>query len=1071
MRDLNLHTYVPLRAHSPYSIAEGAIRLADLASYAADHSMPAVGVADTDSYAGAFFVKDALKKKGVQPIHAVHTRISHPGVQSGTEISWVTLIAMTHKGFLKVSELISIGNMGEEPVDIGTLCKAAKEEPGFLLLTGGLDGPIDAAIQAGAAHRARQRLQSLKKFFGDRLYVEVQRQDGTEDVKILTELARELEIPCVATHAAWYLTPDMAHAHDVLLCIADGVTLAHEDRRRTDPHGYMLTPDEMYDLFSDMPDAVENTLHIARRCVWFAEELDPILPPFPTTGGRSEAEELRHQAREGLLKRLKDVQFDEDGISAHGYCQKDYDERLEYELGVIEGMGFPGYFLIVSDFIKWSKENDIPVGPGRGSGAGSLVAWVLLITDLDPLRYGLFFERFLNPERVSMPDFDIDFCQERRTEVMDYVRVKYGPDKVGQIGTFGSLKAKGAVRGAGRALQIPFPVIERYCRMIPDDPANPIGLADAMETEPLKSSLATAEENIHACFAAALQIEGLYSNRSTHAAGVVIGDKPLSQIVPVYRDDKGVMVTSYDMKSVEKASLVKFDFLGLKTLDIVKSVIDIAQRSGESITLEQIGTEDTETYAMLRKGDAFGVFQLESAGMRQAMLQIQPTCIEDIIALVALYRPGPMENIPLYASVKNGELDADYLHPEMEKTLTETHGIIVYQEQVMKLAQDLAGYTLGGADVLRRAMGKKIQSEMDKQRDVFQSGAAKRGIEADKAEAIFNLIAKFANYGFNKSHAAAYAVIAFQTAYLRCHFPEAFLAGSMNLDLNDVEKIADALENARRKNILTLAPDINSSSAYFDIETTGDRKAVRHGLAALRGVGFGQASRIVDERESNGPYTSLSDLVERCRASINKKILESLIYSGALDSLHLNRAAMIATVPDLLQDASRKKADEQVGQTSLFDFAPDLAVAEDVPLPDVSELSENAKLMKQFNVVGFFLDGHPIASIRSVLNRRRGSYYIKDLINPEEELPREVRVGCIILDSIFKKTRAGKSMMILKVSDETAIAEALAFGDTVTEIREKLRKVNGSVVSMTVGAVPEDDDVPLFIRDVEPLEL
>jgi len=1066
-----LQTYVPLRAHSPYSIAEGAIKLPDLASFAAEHNIPAAAVADTESLAGAYATKDALKKKGVQPIHAIHMRMTHPGIESGEEVSWVTLIAMTHKGFLAMSELASVGALSGKPVGFRSLCKMATQEPGFLLLTGGQDGPIDKAISANAGHRARQRLQSLKKVFADRLYVEVQRQAPDDDTSELTSLARDLEIPCVATHVSWFLTRDMAPAHDVLLCVADGVTLEHKDRRRTDPNGYMLTPEEMFELFSDMPDAVTNTLEIARRCSWFAEELQPVLPPFPTDAGRTEAEELRHQAKEGLDRHLSLVEFDTNGKTPHGYTREDYDQRLAFELDIIEGMGFPGYFLIVSDFIKWSKENDIPVGPGRGSGAGSLVAWALTITDLDPLRYGLFFERFLNPERVSMPDFDIDFCQERRSEVIDYVRRKYGEDKVAQIGTVGTLKAKAAVRSAGRVMQIPFPVVDRYARLIPDDPANPVSLSLAMETEPLSGALRSAEDNIKECFQVALKIEGLYSNKSTHAAGVVIGDKPLSQIVPVFRDDHGAVVTDFDMKSVEKASLVKFDFLGLKTLDIIKSTIDIAQRSGDVIALEDIGTEDPETYEMLRKGDSFGVFQLESAGMRKAMLQIQPTCIEDIIALVALYRPGPMDNIPIYASVKNGDLDADYLHPTMQETLAETHGIIVYQEQVMKLAQDLAGYTLGGADVLRRAMGKKIKAEMDQQRGVFLSGASERGIEAATAEAIFDLIAKFANYGFNKSHAAAYAVIAFQTAYLRKHHPEAFLAGSMNLDINDVEKIADALENARRKKIATLPPDVNRSAAHFDIERDGAEKAVRHGLAALRGVGTGQAIKIVEEREAHGPFRSLADLVERCRASINKKILTSLIRAGALDNLHDNRAAMEAAVPPLLLDASRKKADDAVGQGSLFDFAPQKAINEAPDLPDVPDWSENERLMKQFDIVGFFIGGHPIASMRSVLNRRRDSYYIKDLITPSGQLPRDVRIGCIILDSIFKTTRADKSMMILKVSDETAIAEALAFGETVQEIREKIGKVNGASVAMTVGAAQDEDDVTLFIRDIELLDM
>jgi DNA polymerase-3 subunit alpha len=1066
-----MNTYVPIRIHSPFSVAEGALRLDDLALFGAEHSIPAICVSDKESLAGSFYVKDAFKKQGIQPIHAVRMRISHPGVADETETSWITVVAQSNNGYLKVSEILSKGLLERKPIDISVLAQAAKAEPGFILLTGGLDGPIDKAIASGALQRARLRLKSLSAVFSNRLYVEVQRQDGSEDDAALIALANEMQIPCVATHTAWFLTPDMAHAHDTLLCIADGVTLNHQDRRKSDPSGYMLTPSQMFELFSDIPQAVENTVHMAKRCHWFAEEVDPLLPEFPTVAGRTEAEELRAQSVAGLEGRLSSLEFGEDGKTAHGYTRKDYTDRLDYELSVIEGMGFPGYFLIVADFIKWSKDNDIPVGPGRGSGAGSVVAWVLTITDLDPLRYGLYFERFLNPERVSMPDFDIDFCRERRMEVVDYVREKYGMDRVALIGTLGKLKANAVIRGVGRAMQIPYTVVERFCALIPSDPANPMGLAEAMSSDPLKSTLASAEDNIKEMFETGLQLEGLYANTSTHAAGVVIGRKPIAQIVPAYIDDHDSLVSAYDMKSVEKASLVKFDFLGLKTLDVIKSTIEIANRSGDEITLEQIGTEDDATYEMLRRGDAFGVFQLESAGMRKAMLQIQPTCIEDIVALVALYRPGPMDNIPLYASVKSGDTEAEYLHPIMQETLAETHGIIVYQEQVMKLAQDLAGYTLGGADVLRRAMGKKIQSEMDKQRGVFLAGTSERGIDQTKAESIFNLIAKFANYGFNKSHAAAYGVISFQTAYLRRHFPEAFLAGSMNLDISKVELIAPALENARRNGINTLPPCVNQSEAFFEVEVIGETKYVRHALAGLRGVGIGQAQSIVDERRKNGPFKSLPNLVDRMKGTVNKKILSSLVASGAADCLHLNRAAMTQIIPTLLTDASRKKADAVTGQRSLFDFAPEISVQAEVEIPDVPDWSNSLKYINQYKVVGFFLDGHPIEAMRSVLMRKKGSFRIADLYDRDVSLPRDVKIGCIVLDSEFKKTKAGKPMLILKISDETALAEAIAFGDTVQQIRDKVSKMNGKTFAMTVGVAQDSDDVTIFIRDVELLDV
>ena len=1063
--------YVPLRTHSPYSIAEGAAWPKELASWAKTNGVPAVGVADTSSLAGVFAIKEALAKTGVQPVQGVQIQVRHAAAEGvGEENSTLVFYARNEAGFTALCKLLSHAMLADGAVPLKALADPAVTE-GCWVLSGGQHGPVDKALalRQGGEAKARKRLQSLQGLFGDRLWVELQRQTAADipRTQVLASMAKDLGLPTIATHEAWYTTADFQEAHDALLCIAQNLTIDHQDRRKTDPAGHLLTPPEMRALFADMEEAVDATLGFAQQCLWLAKERKPMLPAFPGLE-TTETEALYTWSREGLAKRLQSVVFDDEtGQTAYGYTRTVYEERLEYELGVIASMGFPGYFLIVADFIQWSKDNGIPVGPGRGSGAGSIVAWALRITDLDPLRYGLYFERFLNPERVSMPDFDIDFCQERREKVIQYVKDRYGNSQVSQIGTYGKLQARAVVRAAGRVLQIPYPVVDRYSKMIPNNPAHPTNLTDAMAMEPLASAITQADPNILRMFAIAQKLEGLYAHASTHAAGVVIGDRPIGDIVPVFKDDHGATVTGYDMKAVEKAGLVKFDFLGLKTLDIIEGTVHLAHTMGAEVDMEQIGTDDPDTYAMLRKGDAFGVFQLESAGMRKAMLQIQPTCIEDIIALVALYRPGPMENIPNYAAVKQGEMDAEYLHPLMRETLAETHGIIVYQEQVMKLAQDMAGYSLGGADLLRRAMGKKIKAEMDAQEAVFLKGAEANGIDAHIAKETFDLIAKFANYGFNKSHAAAYAVISFQTAYLRCHHREAFMAATMNLDLSNVDAIADALEDARRTGVRTLPPDIHRSNALFHVEDAGGW-SIRHGMAALRGVGLAMAKAIEQERKEHGPYTSLADLAKRCSGTINKKALESLVSSGACDSFGRNRAALTAAIPEALKTAQGEARDKAKGQGTLF-----AALTIDAPtkLPDVAPWDRDTTLAKQYDVVGFFLDGHPLDGLRETINRRNNAYTIRGILQSEDWMPKEIVVGAFVLDSTFRKTRAGKPMIVLRICDETGMMEALAFEDTVELIQTKLPKPIGARVCLTVSPAGEANDPTLFIRDIEPLDI
>ena len=1062
--------YIPLRNHSPYSIAEGALFPAETAKRLAGLGIPAAGICDTNSISGAYSVAAAFEKAGLQPLQGTLLDVRHPGTD-GEEVSRLVLFARSETGYGQICRLLSAAQTTGRPTPLADLLTEGVVDD-CLVLTGGREGPIDKALAAGDVARAERRLDTLARAFGDRLYCELQRQDapGPADAALIAA-AGARDLPLVATSQAWFTDPDMAEAHDALLCIAAGVTLDHDDRPHTDPAGHLKTPDEMAALFADIPDALVNTVHLARRCTFFIEEKTPMLPAFPTRGDLSEADELAAQAREGLERRFAEIGLaDNDGPTPHGYHRQDYEARLDHELSVITSMGFPGYFLIVADFIAWAKSRDIPVGPGRGSGAGSIVAWALTITDLDPLRYGLFFERFLNPERVSMPDFDIDFCQARRDEVIEYVRETYGRENVAQIGTLGKLQARAVVRDAARVLQVPFPVMDRFARMIPNNPAAPVSLPEAMETSPLKESLAEADSQVVRAFQIGRQLEGLFRHQSTHAAGVVIADRPAGEIVPTYIDGHGTLVTAFDMKAVEKAGLVKFDFLGLKTLDIIQGTIDIARRAGDTIHLDAHDTEDAETYAMLRSGESFGVFQLEGAGMRKAMLQIQPTCIEDIIALVALYRPGPMENIPHYADIKRGDAVAEYLHPDMEDTLRETHGIIVYQEQVMKLAQDLAGYSLGGADLLRRAMGKKIKAEMDAQRAVFIEGAIGRGLDRQVAEEIFELIARFANYGFNKSHAAAYAVIAYQTAYLRCHHKAAFIAASMNYDIDDVEAVADAVEDASAHGVQVLAPDINASATLFDVETVGGTRAVRFALAALRGVGRGMTDAIVAERAANGAFTSLEDLVSRCRSHLTRRALDALIDSGALDSLapasKTNRAALAAAVPGLMSEAGARADERKRGQVSMFDMI-DLGPT---PLPDVPDRDLQERLRRQFQVTGLYLDDHPISPHRTKLARRERLVTIADLAGGAVQ-GSEVEIAGVVVRSIVKRTARKEPLVILKVSDETGSREIVAFGREADALRAAVPKLDGAALRLLVSASVRDGELSLFMRDVEALDL
>src|SRR5690348_1010439 len=900
--------FVHLHVHSSYSLLQGALSIARLAELAKADRQPALALTDTDNMFGALEFSEKMAGSGIQPIVGCALAIdfgdqeTRPGGPP-LERPHIVLVAAREDGYRSLMRLNSRAFL-ESPPHERPHAKIAWLEgatDGLIALTGGPSGPLDAAIVAGQGALAQARCDTLVRLFGDRLYIELQRHGDERPAEAaLLEMAYARGIPLVATNEPFFAKREDHEAHDALICIAEGKLIADSERPQLSPDYRFKTRAEMATLFADLPEALASTVEIARRCAFRPTTRAPILPRF-SIGDSGEAvdegAELRRQAEDGLTRRLRLY-----GI-APGRTDEDYRERLAFELGVIERMKYPGYFLIVADFIQWAKSKDIPVGPGRGSGAGSLVAYALTITDLDPMRFGLLFERFLNPERVSMPDFDVDFCQDRRDEVIRYVQERYGRDQVAQIITFGTLQARGVLRDVGRVLQMPYGQVDKLCKLVPQNPANPISLAKAIDDEPKLQAEAEAEPVVKRAFAIAKKLEGLNRHASTHAAGIVIGDRPLSELVPLYRDPKSDMpVTQFNMKWVEQAGLVKFDFLGLKTLTTLQTAVRLLKQRGVQLDLSAIPLDDKASYEMLSRAETVGVFQLESAGMRRALLDMKPDTFTDIIALVALYRPGPMANIPTYCARKHELEDCDYIHPKLEPILKETFGVIVYQEQVMQAAQILAGYSLGEADLLRRAMGKKIRSEMQKQRSRFVSGCVERAMDQAQAEAIFELLARFADYGFNKSHAAAYALVAYQTAFMKANYPVEFLAASMTLDMSNTDKLSEFRAEAERLGVKVEPPSVNRSGVDFEVEGS----IIHYALAALKGVGR-QAVEAIVEARGGKPFADLSDFAGRINPrAVNKRVLESLAAAGAFDALEGNRARVFAAVDAMLASAQRE---------------------------------------------------------------------------------------------------------------------------------------------------------------------
>ncbi len=1060
--------FVPLRVLSAYSMLEGAIDPKAMAKLAKERGFPAIAIADRNGLYGAVMFANACKAEGVQPI--IGTLLGVARDEEGRIVDYLPLYAQDEVGYDNLCHLVSRAHL-DRPLEFEPHVRLSDLEghtDGLIALTGASEGGVTRLLAEGQVSHALAMLDRLEALFPGRLYIELARRGNEAEEaaeNALIDLAYERDLPLVATNPANFAEPHMYKAHDAMLCIANSTHVDAEERAKSNPEAYVKTAHMMEEGFADLPEAVSNTLVIAQRCAFAPPYRNPILPSL-AGDLEGEARMLEEDARKGLAKRLEPYgEMSDEEL-------KVYVDRLDYEVGIINQMGFPGYFLIVADFIKWAKEQDIPVGPGRGSGAGSLVAWALTITDLDPIKLGLLFERFLNPERVSMPDFDIDFCETRRGEVIRYVQAKYGHDHVAQIITFGKLKARAVLRDTGRILQMSYGHVDRICKMVPNHPTDPWTLPRALNGAADFKAEYDNDNEVKRLVDLAMQLEGFPRNSSTHAAGVVIGDRPLAKLVPLYRDPRSDMpVTQYDMKNVESSGLVKFDFLGLKTLSVLKKATDLLKKREIDIDLSQLPLDDPAVYDLMKAGNTVGVFQLESEGMRRTLTAVKPTNFGDIIALVSLYRPGPMDNIPLFGKRKAGEVPIEYPHPKLEEILAETYGIFVYQEQVMQAAQILAGYSLGDADLLRRAMGKKVQAEMDAQRERFVAGCKDvSGIEKAKANELFDLIDKFAGYGFNKSHAAAYALLAYQTAWLKAHYPEEFFAASMCFDMHQSEKLTIFVDDARRQGIAVEPPCLNRSEAEFTVEQTDDGYAVRYALAGIRNVGEKAMEAIVAEREAAGPFESLQDLFERIpKGSLNSRQLEALACAGALDALEPNRAKVFENADMLLAVADAAERERSSGQAALF--GGEDQPGETLRLKEVEDWPRAERMARERENFGFYFSAHPVAAWKQVASANGARSYASLMAGGAPAGGRSNAVMAAMVEKVNKgTTRRGKPFIRADFSDASGQFSAACFEEGMVEKFMKWAEDQTCVLLQVELDSPSPDEPPrITVRGGTPL--
>jgi len=1041
MRESNNQNFNHLKIHTQYSICKGAIKIEELKNYCKVNKIHSLGLSDTSNMFGALEFAENISKVGTQPI--IGTQINFKFEDT---IGLLSLIALNEKGYKKIIELSSKSylenNTFSEPhLDIKELL--IKTE-GVLLLSGTIQGLFGKLFDKGRFDEISKIHNNLQKIYGDRFYLEIQRhgdQNETIYEKYNLKQSYDFRIPIIATNEVFYLNQDMHEAHDALTCIGDKTYVNDKNRIRYSNQHYFKSNKEMSILFSDLPEALENNYNIPFRCNFKPEFSKPILPNISSKKDGSADEILKNESLEGLKEKfLKVFKVENTNLIQNKEFIK-YKDRLDHELSIIIEMKYPSYFLIVSDYIKWAKKNDIPVGPGRGSGAGSLVAWCLAITDVDPIKFNLIFERFLNPDRISMPDFDIDFCEEKRDLVFKYLTTKY-KDSVAHIITFGKLKARMVIRDVGRVLGLPYGFVDNISKMIPFDPSRPQTLTECINSEPRLKKLINEDPRVKKLTDLSLKLEGLNRNVATHAAGVVIADKKLTEIVPLYKDTSADLLlpsTQFDMYSAENAGLIKFDFLGLKTLTVISKTQKLINKKVKDFTIENINFEDQKVFDLLSSGNTVGLFQVESTGMREALIQMKPNHIEDIIALVALYRPGPMSNIPVYNDCKHGRQTPDYLHPLLVEILKPTYGVIIYQEQVMQIAQKLSGFTAGEADILRRAMGKKKRAELEKQKQGFIAGALKNGINKEVAASIFLKIEPFAEYGFNKSHAAAYAIISYQTAFLKTYYPYEFLAASMTMDLSNQNKLSEFHEELKRINIKVIRPDINKCFADFQF----DENNFYYALGGIKSVGYEAVSNIVNERIKNGEFKSVNNFLNRVNPkNINKLQLEGLVKAGAFDSIKNNRQALFNSIPNFILKTKSIFENKATNQIELF--KSDEVQDNDIVLK-IEDWNFEERLSKEFEAVGFFISDHPLNQFKEIFDDYKIFDYTK--FNSDSNI-KEANIAATLLKIQERKTAKGNSYAIIKFTDLTSVFELFIFSDTLEINREILIEGNSLILTL-----------------------
>lgn len=1073
--------FVHLRVHTAYSLSEGAMLVPKLIHKLHDQGVPAIAVTDTANMFGGKAFSKYASDEGVKPILGCQFYLRNPDADDVLkakgriiEPDKIVLLVMNENGYQNIMKLMKRSYLDNPKQGEKAQLKMSDLEElngGLIALTAGVEGQIGRLLLENRKAEAEEVVVKLREIFADRLYMEISRigletEQKTEDDFI--NFAYKYNIPLVATNEAFFFDADMYEAHDALICIAAGEYVANDDRKKYSPNNRLRSAEEMVELFKDLPEAVQSTVNIAARCNYLSQKVDPLLPIFECPEGKTQDEFITEQAYKGLKQRMEaQVYNDSQTPEERAEIDKRYYERLDYELSVIKKMGFPGYFLIVSDFIQWSKTHGVPVGPGRGSGAGSIVAWSLKITDLDPLKLDLLFERFLNPERVNMPDFDVDFCQENRYKTIEYVQKKYGFDHVAQIITYGKLQAKNVIRDVARVLQMPYAQADRISKMIPPgvQGKNPT-LQESLDQVPELEQMRQEDPQINKLFDIGMKLEGLYRQSGMHAAGVVIGDRPLDQLVPLYKDPKADMpVTQYDMKFVEETGLIKFDFLGLKTLTVIKKAVDWVKKVHKiDLDIDNIPLDDKLTYEMLQRGDTSAVFQFESPGMKDVHKQIKPDRFEDLIAIVSLYRPGPMDNIPTYIKRKHGEEEITYLHPDLAPILDETYGIMVYQEQVMKIAQALGGYTMGGADKLRKVMGKKMRDEIPKQRKMFTEGAVAKGIDEGTATKIFDQMEKFASYGFNKSHAAAYSLVSYQTAYLKAHYPVEFMCAVMSLDMTNVDKLLLYKEECKKMGFKVLPPDINKSDADFDVEDGN----IRYALAAIKSVGAANMEAIAAERHAHGPYKDVSDFIHRIDAKqINRRQLEQLIKAGAFDCLDKNRGKLFANIETIVQHISAATELKTSSQSSLFG---DQELQAKVKLAEKPDWPELEKLKLEAEAIGFYLSAHPLDSYSRGMERLgvKKCNEVFQGIRTGDTI-RAKLAGCV--NSFQKRiSKNGNKYAFLEISDGSSNFEGLLFSEGLTRFEETIKSGLPLLVSVTIDKQNEEGNPRVMINSVETLD-